>query len=312
MTTTDHTQLILKYGSKGGAVHYLQNLLVLEFRPRGIHISVDGIFGQETDYYVKIFQRLHGLTPDGIVGPKTWDKLDDSKDFTDFIQAPMHSGRVGPAIVPKGIIWHYTAMTENTELALVAAWQQNRGRGNGATFLVRRNGQVIQLAPIDKNSNHAGGTSTGRVYFTGRGEHPSDSPGHHPNSVCIGVELSNPGRVRRVNGEWRVAYTGADVVPVEESVYPIVTDEALRMFTKTDKWGWVDYTEAQYKAAREIVIASALTGVVDEPCLVRRKKVNGKDYGEVSVGSMRLGHCDLDPSRKDDPGPLWQVGNLFE
>lgn len=311
MTTTDHTQLILKFGSKGGAVHYLQNLLNHHFQGRNFHIAVDGDFGRGTQAAVILFQKLNGLNGDGVVGPKTWDKLDDSLEFTEFTQVPMHAGRIGPEIKPRGIIWHYTAMLESTELPLVTSWQQNRGRGNGATFLVRRNGQIIQLCEATRNSNHAGGPTTGRIYFSSRGEHPSDGNGHHPNSVCIGVELSNPGRVRKDDKGWRAAYTGADRVPVEESIYTIKTDKELGVETKSEKWGWVEYTEAQRFAARDIIVAAGLAGVVDEPCIVKRKRVDGKDYGTVSVGSMRLGHEDLDPSRKSDPGPLWNVGNLF-
>jgi N-acetylmuramoyl-L-alanine amidase len=37
--------------------------------------GADGIFGAGTENAVKSFQRHHGLTVDGIVGKKTWDKL---------------------------------------------------------------------------------------------------------------------------------------------------------------------------------------------------------------------------------------------
>lgn len=41
----------------------------------GIPLDVDGKFGGKTDYVVREFQRKNGLTVDGEVGKKTWDKL---------------------------------------------------------------------------------------------------------------------------------------------------------------------------------------------------------------------------------------------
>lgn len=38
--------------------------------------QVDGRFGPSTEAKLRQFQRDHGLVPDGIVGPKTWEKLD--------------------------------------------------------------------------------------------------------------------------------------------------------------------------------------------------------------------------------------------
>jgi peptidoglycan hydrolase-like protein with peptidoglycan-binding domain len=53
---------------KGDDVWYLQNTL----RKIGREITVDGDFGAKTEEHVKWYQSQHGLTSDGVVGPKTW------------------------------------------------------------------------------------------------------------------------------------------------------------------------------------------------------------------------------------------------
>jgi peptidoglycan hydrolase-like protein with peptidoglycan-binding domain len=39
-------------------------------------VAVDGMFGGKTEAAVRAFQRSQQIVPDGIVGPKTWAKLD--------------------------------------------------------------------------------------------------------------------------------------------------------------------------------------------------------------------------------------------
>lgn len=57
----------IKKGSKGSAVRTLQKFL---------HLHQDGIFGQLTDEVFRDWQRAHGLTPDGVCGPKSWEVLE--------------------------------------------------------------------------------------------------------------------------------------------------------------------------------------------------------------------------------------------
>lgn len=64
----------LKKGSKGEYVKILQNKLNSHNIMAG-SISEDGIFGTKTFEAVIIFQAMNDLEKDGIVGPKTWGKL---------------------------------------------------------------------------------------------------------------------------------------------------------------------------------------------------------------------------------------------
>ncbi|MBZ4420138.1 peptidoglycan-binding protein [Myxococcus sp. RHSTA-1-4] len=62
----------LRLGAKGEPVRALQQRLnVLGFNSG----TADGSFGPKTEAAVKAFQQSRGLAADGVVGPKTWDKL---------------------------------------------------------------------------------------------------------------------------------------------------------------------------------------------------------------------------------------------
>ncbi len=67
----------LSSGSQGQKVQQLQYMLAVASRyiPSVPSVTVDGIFGQSTQNAVIAFQRWAGLTPDGIVGPATWNAL---------------------------------------------------------------------------------------------------------------------------------------------------------------------------------------------------------------------------------------------
>ena len=65
-------RMMLKRGSKGADVTYLQKRLVA----KGYYIGeIDGDFGRKTENAVEAYQDEHGLVIDGIVGAKTWASL---------------------------------------------------------------------------------------------------------------------------------------------------------------------------------------------------------------------------------------------
>jgi putative chitinase len=75
-TLTDgETRPVLQRGAKGEAVSQLQGLL----RDLNFAVAIDGDFGPATEVAVTRFQSEHGLTEDGLVGPKTWAAIDAAK-----------------------------------------------------------------------------------------------------------------------------------------------------------------------------------------------------------------------------------------
>ncbi len=69
----DTSNQTIRRGSTGNPVRRAQKRLTLGGYDTG---GVDGIFGTRTESAVRRFQRDYGLTEDGIVGPKTWEKID--------------------------------------------------------------------------------------------------------------------------------------------------------------------------------------------------------------------------------------------
>jgi peptidoglycan hydrolase-like protein with peptidoglycan-binding domain len=61
----------VSYGSTGSAVKTLQAALTA----LGHRLDIDGEFGYDSHFKVKLFQTEQGLVSDGIVGPLTWSKI---------------------------------------------------------------------------------------------------------------------------------------------------------------------------------------------------------------------------------------------
>ncbi|WP_414586362.1 peptidoglycan-binding domain-containing protein [Scytonema sp. PCC 10023] len=112
-TTATKNLPILKRGSKGRAVAYLQFLLI----SYGINVSgagVDGDFGANTENAVKQFQQQYNsvpnverpkLTVDGQVGEKTWRALGDNfyrtcgpTEWDDAVKFPNITGNDLPTL----------------------------------------------------------------------------------------------------------------------------------------------------------------------------------------------------------------------
>ena len=89
---------ILKLGSQGPIVEFLQNILQkLEL----YSCEIDGVFGKITEDSVKLFQNQNMLIQDGIVGPMTLRAL-----------KPYINGGLG-FIIPTNINYSYSILQIN-------------------------------------------------------------------------------------------------------------------------------------------------------------------------------------------------------
>ncbi len=92
----------LRPGSRGNAVVNLQNML----KAAGANIKADGVFGRNTSTAVRSFQSSAGIGVDGVVGPRTWNKLNSgagsaatSKSTTSVNSTPkLRRGNRGDAV----------------------------------------------------------------------------------------------------------------------------------------------------------------------------------------------------------------------
>ena len=92
----------LRPGSRGNAVVNLQNML----KAAGANIKADGVFGRNTNTAVRNFQSSAGIGVDGVVGPRTWNKLNSgagsaatSKNTTSVNSTPkLRRGNRGNAV----------------------------------------------------------------------------------------------------------------------------------------------------------------------------------------------------------------------
>lgn len=69
---------VMRLGERGDRVKWVQRRVFgfgAEYSAGGNPADIDGIFGPSTLAAIKVFQSLHGLVADGIIGPKTFAPL---------------------------------------------------------------------------------------------------------------------------------------------------------------------------------------------------------------------------------------------
>ena len=155
----------LKVGSKGEDVKKLQSYL---------NLCVDGIFGKMTEESVKQFQKDNGLVSDGIVGTKTWYKLEQL-----FGKTLKKSTRN-----IKEIILHCSATPEGKDYSVdtIRKWHIQRGFNDiGYHYVIYRDGSIHNGRDVNISGAHCtnhNSKSIGICYIGGldsTGKKPKDT-----------------------------------------------------------------------------------------------------------------------------------------
>ncbi|MEE9275600.1 MAG: N-acetylmuramoyl-L-alanine amidase [bacterium] len=168
----------------------------------------------------------------------------------------------GGIITPRYLVFHYTA-ARSAESAV--EWLCRPEARASAHLVVSREGGVVQLAPFDVRTWHAGRSRW-------RGEAGL-------NRCTIGVELDNAGRLNRAGGRYlswfQAEYPGEEVLRARHK------NEGAAAF-------WHTYTEVQIGRALELARLLARTYALEDI----------------------LGHEDIAPGRKSDPGPAFPLDSI--
>lgn len=195
---------------------------------------------------------------------------DDAGKPVPFQASPNHGGTFTEL---KFLVMHYTAgrSAENA-----ANWLCSPQAKASAHLVISKDGSCIQLVPFNVIAWHAGESQWSAP--AGSSKKPKVYKGL--NKFSIGIELDNPGRLVMHGDKWRSLSLG--------TVYPAKDGIQLTHKLEQKPAGWHVYPAAQLETAREVA-----------HLLVER-------YGLADV----LGHDDIAPDRKRDPGPAFDMDNF--
>lgn len=174
-------------------------------------------------------------------------------------------------LTPRYLVMHYTAGISATS---TANWFRNSASKASAHLVIGRAGELIQTVPFNLVAWHAGASAwTDRD--TGR---RLTSLNRH----SIGIELVNVGRLECVpsTGCWRSRRPRREFDEADVLV-------AIHKH-ETKECGWLRYTDVQLQLALEV------------------GKLLARTYGLRDV----LGHEDIAPKRKFDPGPAFPMDDF--
>ena len=180
---------------------------------------------------------------------------------TNFKGMPKHSG-VFSNEMPDTIVIHYTA-SGSAESAINTL--SNPNVKASAHIIVDWDGSITQLIPFNKIAWHAGRSSwNGRTGL---------------NKFSIGIEIVNPGHLKKVGQQYQSWF--GKFYPEEVVISAFHRNESKERY-------WHIYKEEQITTVKEV-------------CELLIEKYDIKEI---------LGHEEIAPKRKTDPGPAFPLDKL--
>lgn len=187
------------------------------------------------------------------------------------------SANAGELIDPDYVVIHYTA----TDTAASAIdWFMNTKNNPdriAAHIVLDVDGTITQIVPFNRKANHAGTSTWNRVDFF--------------NSHSIGIEIVNAGYVEKLsNGSFRRTI-GQDknkspifkTYPATDAGRIVKANHKHKFWAAKENQHWFRFPEPQLKA------------------LYKLCKLLFETYQPVDA----VGHDDISPARKPDPGPAF-------
>lgn len=171
----------------------------------------------------------------------------------------------GGRIEPRIIVVHGTA--SRIEKGSAVSWLQNPKSRVSAHFVIERDGTIVQMVDCNLKSWHCD---------------PSEWNGiKNCNNFSIGIELVEPGRLRKVNSTTLTAWY--------KSSWPIDEAEEIDSPQHNKPGFWWRFEPAQIEACRALVtaLAAAYTTIEDV-----------------------VAHYEIAPGRKEDPSPTFPMADL--
>jgi hypothetical protein len=237
--------------------------------------------------------RVHLVLPlrqEAIVGTFNSKGLYDAARYV-----AAHASRVGGPITPRAAVVHTTDMLPNGFGGLIRGWSTG-GPGACAHFVLGRDPTqgLVQLVPIIRNGEHAGGSVHGNWVS-------ADGSKVHPNSVAVGIEVHNAGRLEWLSKD-RAAYQEKHVTLAEFSVAQgeVFVDDLNRPWHITTQYQFD--TLAQLLSDLHGQFGPLQARPVPDAALVKDRSKWDMSYA-APVCTTLVGHASLDPINKMDPGP---------